>query len=154
MSTGPNWAEVGSFFVALAGLASIIVGIRALYQTNKQNAFSNVVACEEMMIAARARFSEALAEQVLANTDAGGHPGLVAARRGLADKKVDESLESYLNTVDRLCAALDRANIPEDVYRSDYRPLINDTMTSFKHKLGPGTVHRHIVKIHGEWADK
>jgi hypothetical protein len=73
-----------------------------------------------------------------------------------AKKMLDESIESYLNAVDRLCASLIRNLIPQDEYRKDYRPLIHEIMSSQNYKsfLGTGTPYRNIIKIHDEWAEQ
>ena len=73
-----------------------------------------------------------------------------------AKKMLEESIESYLNAVDRLCASLIRNLIPQDEYRKDYRPLINEIMTSnvYKPFLGTGTPYRNIIKIHDAWAEQ
>jgi hypothetical protein len=153
MQGDPNWAEVVSDVIGVIGLGAVVAAIVALAKSNKQNAFSNVIACENMMLAARTRMSDAIAANVRALNNVVGNPASINAEQALTSKVSEECTEAYLNTVDRLCAALLRADITEEVYRADYRPLINEIMKTYARMLGPDTNHRNIVKVFDKWAD-
>lgn len=146
MLDAPKWTDVGSFWVSVAGLCSVLFAIYTLRITNKQNGIANVVACEGLMQTARARFSDSTVRKSKLLTDKASEEDLK-----LAEFVENEALEAYLNTIDRLCAAILRANIPEKDYRGDYAQFIANAMVTYSAKLGPETVHRNIVIAYNRW---
>lgn len=74
----------------------------------------------------------------------------------LADFRLQEAKENYLNAIDRLCASFLRDLVPEETYRTDYKQFIIDLVrnSEFKDSFGPGTPFRNIVHLYERWVDQ
>ncbi|KON88016.1 hypothetical protein AF332_15100 [Sporosarcina globispora] len=72
----------------------------------------------------------------------------------LAKKAINEAIENYLNSLDRLCACIRRGHVPEDEYRKDYRDVIKQTIKNYKSYFGPGTSFTNILKLNEKWSEE
>jgi hypothetical protein len=142
-------------FVAYQQLRRMAEAGEAAVEANKKATLANVLDIENSIYVRRQGISEAAQE--LQNAIEQQKKGEVT-REALETKKrfLDEAVENYLNSVDRLCASIIRGLIPEDEYKRDYRILINEIMGKDMYKpfFHAGTPFRNIVSIHGKWADE
>ena len=139
-------------YVAYHQLKRMAEAGEAAVEANKLAALGNVLQLENTIHQRREMITERFASLKNLSSQASISKDQVDS----ASKLLNESVESYLNSVDRLCASMLRKLIPEEEYRKDYRPLVNEIMTGdmFKPFFHAGTPYRNIVNIHGIWAEQ
>lgn len=75
------------------------------------------------------------------------------SERKAAKLALDERVEEYLNSVDRLCACIIRKHVDEAEYRQDYRNTIIEIVKDYEERFRANSRHRNIIKVHHAWSD-
>ena len=140
MPAEPSWTDVANVVIESIGLIGVIFAVVTFRQTNKQNGFANVLACEQMVVTARS----ALADILFSGNDPKPHDA------ELRNKAIAERTEQYLNTIDRLCSAVLRQDIPIS-FRSDYNELLQETRRDFEDSLEPPGRYRNFEALYKLW---
>ena len=66
---------------------------------------------------------------------------------------LNECLENYVNSIDRLCYCIIKEYFNNDEMKIEYRHIINDAVSNNLQAFSQATKHRNIKKIHEKWAD-
>lgn len=67
--------------------------------------------------------------------------------------QLEQCIENYLNSVDRLCFCLLNSYFDDDELRKEFRMMINETYESYNTQINKGTHFRNIKKIYNKWSD-
>lgn len=67
--------------------------------------------------------------------------------------QLDQCIETYLNSVDRLCFCLLNSYFDDDELRREFRMMINETYETYNPQINKGTHFRNIKKIYEKWSD-
>lgn len=152
----------GGLYFVYCQLEAMVKSIKVAIENNKLALESNknanlmtVLALEGLIAESRAELATALAQMALIideekRTHVAGSEKTVAF--SIAELRVKERKEQYLNALDRLCACIIRGYIDEKQYRQDYRGGIADAMRDHGELLGNNTRHLNIVTVHIAWS--
>jgi len=67
---------------------------------------------------------------------------------------VQEALEDYLNIFDRLSYFIRVGKFNENDFRTEYRDMLNDTISANEAKFRPGTRYLNMLKLNERWQSK
>jgi hypothetical protein len=142
--------------IAAVGLFALFWQLRGATEQIKLGVTANqtsnlmaVLAIEEGVARSRAELSDASYQIGLMQDEPGA---MESEALRFARLRLDEKIEQYLNSWDRLCACIIRGNVDEQTYRQDYRPGLAEIVTQYRDKLGPDTRHHNILRVHQAWA--
>ncbi|UEM37670.1 hypothetical protein [Pectobacterium aquaticum] len=66
---------------------------------------------------------------------------------------LNECIENYLNSLDRLCFCIIKGYFDNDDMKIEYRHVLNDAVKENPTYFQQSSKHRNIIKIHEKWAD-
>jgi hypothetical protein len=154
--TSNVWLFLAQDAIAAAGLFAVFWQLRGVRKqvelgvtANQTSNLMAVLAIEEGVARSRAELSDASYQIGLLQNQ----PETAESESlRFAELRLEEKIEQYLNSWDRLCACIIRGNVDEETYRQDYRPGLAEIVSQHKDKLGPDTRHHNILKVHQSWA--
>ena len=145
-----------SALVALGMLGVALHQLRELVRQVKAAVVANSIARLNALLS----LEEAIAERRLRLSEAGISLAEIAKSGGatrddvtVAQLRLDEAIQMYLNALDRLCFCLLRGLLEEEELRAEYREVINAAVKDFAGKFNTGTEYRNVKKVYEKWAD-
>jgi hypothetical protein len=132
---------------AFADIALVLIAVLALWMARGQVKFarlSALLSLEQDMYQRRYQFQLISKELISDNTP---------DQKNLLENRLDDAIENYLNSLDRLSSCILSAHFDEKTLRSEYRDVLNETVSQFKEKFGADTPYRKLLKLHDKWKD-
>ncbi|AUT91689.1 TPA: hypothetical protein ACKRKP_000789 [Proteus mirabilis] len=71
----------------------------------------------------------------------------------MASLRFNEAVQTYLNSLDRLCYCIIKKYLDDADMKVEYRQIINSAVTKHEDKFGASTPYRNIKKIYDKWSD-
>lgn len=65
-----------------------------------------------------------------------------------------EALENYLNIFDRLCFFLLKRKLSDEDFRTEYREMLSNTISSNEAYFRAGSKYRNMLKLNEQWQSK
>lgn len=65
-----------------------------------------------------------------------------------------EALENYLNIFDRLCFFLLKRKLNDEDFRTEYREMLSNTISSNELYFRAGSRYRNMLKLNEQWQSK
>lgn len=131
-------------------LTSMAQSVDEAVKANSLSTLNTVLTLEENVRRGRERLASATNE--VNKLSANQNPSKVEV--DFVGKSLNEAIENYLSSLDRLCACIRRNYVPEDEYRRDYREGIKTTIRNYASHFGPGNPYINIVKLNDKWSEE
>ncbi|MED3311232.1 hypothetical protein COK59_04705 [Bacillus thuringiensis] len=129
-------------------LTSMAQSVDEAVKANALSTLNTVLTLEENVRRGRERLASATNEVKKLSAN----PSKVEV--DFAEKSLNEAIENYLSSLDRLCACIRRNYVPEGEYRKDYREGIKTTIRNYTSHFGPGNPYINIVKLNDKWSEE
>ncbi|WP_046006411.1 hypothetical protein [Pseudoalteromonas rubra] len=146
--------DIGTFIIAAVGawiaysqLKKINVQIGIAVENQKTDSLKIVLEIETQMNSRKLEFDKA-AKSVRE-----------AKNKGTLDEDALEILgdyfnatkESYFNALDRLCYCIEKDYISDKDWRTEYRNLVHDIISSYEEDFGEASPYNNIKKTNKKW---
>jgi hypothetical protein len=135
-------------YVAWKGLFYLGDQVKKAADANKTGNLMLVLTLEQGVINARVELARASKEALDLTSQQAPQKFIDSANMFL-----EERVENYLNSLDRLCACIVRGYVDDIEYRQDYRDTLKETIAKHPTRFDAATRHRNIIKLHSAWAD-
>jgi hypothetical protein len=136
--------------IAIRTLQQLVTQVKAGVQSNEINQLNALLLLEQDMSRRKDRIGEIQTELTTLQKSAAYTSDNTILEPAIRQYK--ESVENYLNSLDRLCFCILWNKFSENELRSEYRDVVRTTLLDFKDHFHAGTDFKNIVKIHRKWA--
>lgn len=148
-----------STFAILVSVGSIIISGITAYLTKKNMQLTNALTLELQLMEAKKDWDNAIkdSEIALANSEQEDKEHL--RKIATAIKSYNErSVENYLNLFERLCFFILNKTFDEQQYRTQYRNMLNNTISSLSSQGKPfnnaaNPTYKKMIELNNRWQN-
>lgn len=146
--------SIADWITAVASMSAVLI---AWYQLSdmanslRNSQLSNALHLESEISSRRQDFL-ALIEKIQIEKAKGTDAAKV--RTGIYQALLDSHLENYLNVLDRLAFCIRRGFLVEKDWRSEYRDVFKETISSYSEYFGSDTRYHNILELSRKWKDE
>jgi hypothetical protein len=143
--------DVGTFviaafgtFIAYSQLKKINVQIGLAVKNQRMDSVKIVLEIESQMNSRNLEFNKA-AKSLREVTKSDEHA------LEIASDYFNVTKENYFNALDRLCYCIDKDYISDKDWRTEYRNLVHDIVSSYQEDFAEASPYNNIKKINKKW---
>jgi len=139
-------AAIGSY-IAYSQLKKINSQIEIAIQNQKLDALKIVLEIETQMNSRKLEFDKAA--KTIRETDAENK--LDETKKDILTDYFNATKESYFNALDRLCYCIEKEYISDREWRTEYRNLIHNVISTYEDDFGEASPYNNIKNINRKW---
>lgn len=146
-------------FTIIASIGSVVLaGLLVLY-TKKNMQLTNALALELQLMEAKKNWDNAIkdSEIALANSEQTHSEHLIKIATAIKDYN-DRAVENYLNLFERLCFFILNKTFDEQQYKTQYRNMLNNTISSLSSQGKPfnnaaNPTYKKMIALNNRWQN-
>lgn len=148
-----------STFAILVSVGSIIISGITAYLTKKNMQLTNALTLELQLMEAKKDWDNAIkdSEIALANSEQESNEHLIKIATAIKSYN-ERSVENYLNLFERLCFFILNKTFDEQQYRTQYRNMLNNTISSLSSPGKPfnnaaNPTYKKMIELNNRWQN-